>query len=198
LRLAQGDAGAAEASIERVLAETTDPLQRAGLLPAYVEVLLAVNGLERARGACDELHETATKYDTEMLHAMATQARGAVELAGGDAASALSTLRRGWQIWKDLEAPYEAARTRVLIGAACRALGDQEGFALELDAARSAFERLGAAPDIAEVDALSGHAPSPAHRLTRREGEGLRLISIGTSHKEIAASLVIHDHTLPL
>jgi ATP/maltotriose-dependent transcriptional regulator MalT len=192
LRLAQGNADAAAASIERVLAETTEPLQRAGLLPACVEIMLTVEGVDRAKSACEELHETATRYDTEMLRAMAAQARGAVQLAGGDTTSALSTLRHAWQTWDDLEAPYEAARTRVLIGVACRALGDEEGFRLEVDAARSAFEQLGAAPDVA---ALSG-APPPEHGLTSREVEVLRLLATGKSNKEIAASLVISEHTV--
>jgi DNA-binding CsgD family transcriptional regulator len=194
LRLAQRNSVAAAASIERVLAETGDRLQRAGLLPAYVEIMVAVGELDRARRTCAELAETADAYDTEMLHAMAAQARGAVELASGDAAIALATLRRGWQAWDDLEAPYEAARTRMLVGAACRALGDEEGFALELDAARETFEQLGARPDLAALDEAAG--PRSVHGLTARELEVLRLVATGKSNKEIAASLVISEHTV--
>ena len=66
------------------------------------------------------------------------------------------SLRQASQAWHELEAPYEAARARVLVGRACRVLGDEEAFALELDSARSAFQELGAAPDLAAVDALAG------------------------------------------
>ena len=86
---------------------------------------------------------------------MAAHARGAVELAEGDAQAALGSLRRAFEVWQQVEAPYVAARVRVLVGLACRALGDDEGGGLELDAARAVFEQLGAAPDLARIDSLT-------------------------------------------
>ena len=47
LRLAQGKATAAAAAIRRAVGEATQPLARAALLPAYVEIMLAVGELER-------------------------------------------------------------------------------------------------------------------------------------------------------
>jgi DNA-binding NarL/FixJ family response regulator len=95
----------------------------------------------------------------------------------------------------ELEAPYEAARTRLLIGRACREVGDEDAFALELQAAREAFEGLGAAGAVATVDALSG-AEAPPHGLSSRELEVLRLLASGRSNREIASELVISQHTV--
>lgn len=100
LRLAQGDTDAATAAIRRVVAETTEPMKRAGLLPAYVEILLAVGDLEEARSACRELEERTTGYRGGMLGAMVAQARGAVALADGDASAALVALRHACQVWR--------------------------------------------------------------------------------------------------
>jgi DNA-binding CsgD family transcriptional regulator len=127
---------------------------------------------------------------------MSVHTRGAVELAEGDADSALVSLRRASHAWQDLEAPYEAARARVLVGRACLVLGDEDAFALELDAARSTFERLGAAPDVARVESLTGVGKPAGHGLTPRELEVLRLVAAGKSNKEIAAALVISEHTV--
>jgi len=192
LRLAQGKADAAAASIRRAVGETSDRLRLASLLPAHVEVMLEVDDLDEARRACDELGEIAEKCDSALLSAAAAHARGAVELAAADAAGALSSLRQAAQAWNELEAPYEAARTRVLVGRACRALGDEESARLELDSAASAFEALGAAPDLA---ALRGRSAG-AHGLTARELEVLRLVAGGKSNREIAGALVISEHTV--
>ena len=54
----------------------------------------------------------------------AAQARGAVELAGGDARAAAPALRHASRLWLELEAPYEAARARLLVAEACRSMGD--------------------------------------------------------------------------
>ena len=197
LRLAQGRSDAAAAAIRRVAGETTEPLKRAGLLPAYVEIMLAVGEIEEARGACRELEETVENFESVILGAMVAHARGAVELADGDARGALVWLRHALQVWQELEAPYEAARVRVLVGLACRALGDGDGAALELDAARGAFEQLGAAPDLAYVDSLTLRTASPdVHGLTGRELEVLRLVAAGRSNREIASALVISEHTV--
>ena len=195
LRLAQGNAAAADAAIRRALGETTDRPRRAGLLPAAVEILLANGEVRDARHACQELERIAAEYESEMLRAMHAHVRGAVELAAGDAAGALKSLREAAQVWQELEAPYEAARARMLVGQACRALGDEDAFALELGAARSLFEELGATPDLASVDSLTEPAAA-AHGLTSRELEVLRLLATGKSNREIATALVISEHTV--
>jgi DNA-binding NarL/FixJ family response regulator len=194
LRLAQGRRDVALGAIRRVVAETDDRLRRASLLPAYVEILLASGDVSGAREPCEELAATADEYGADMLRALAASTRGAVELAEGEAVRAVATLRNAARAWQTLGAPYETARVRVLVAQACRALGDDDAFGLELAAARETFERLGAAPDLAHVDSLVGSKVSP-HGLTRRELEVLRLIAGGKSNREIASTLVISEHT---
>ena len=195
MRLAQGNRDAAAASIRRVVGETTDTLPRAALLPAFAEIMMAAGELDEARSACRELEEICEECESEMLGAMLAATRGAVELAAGDPAAALVTLRKASKAWAVLEAPYEAARARVLVGQACRALGDEEAFALELDAARAVFDELGAAPDVAAVDSFAG-AAADTHGLSARELEVLRLVAAGRSNREIASALVISEHTV--
>jgi DNA-binding CsgD family transcriptional regulator/tetratricopeptide (TPR) repeat protein len=197
LRLAQGQGDTAAAAIRRAVGETTEPLERAALLPAYVEVMLAVGEHERARGACQELEEIANRQASDALGAMSAQALGALTLAEGDAQAALIALRRAWQLWQKLEAPYESARARFLIGLACAGLGDEDTAALELEAAREAFAGLGAAPDLARLASLGpAAAPLDDHGLTHRELEVLRLVAAGKSNREIGAALVISEHTV--
>jgi len=197
LRLAQGKVEAAAAAIRRAAGETTDRAARAGLLPAYIEIMLAAGDVDAARGACGELREIAAQYGTDMLQAVVAQASGTFELAAGDTGSALVSLRQAVQAWQELEAPYEVALTRVLLGRACRALGDEDGFALELDAARRLFEQLGAAPSVVSVDSLMGAGEDDGtHGLSPRELEVLRLVATGKSNREIASSLVISEHTV--
>jgi DNA-binding CsgD family transcriptional regulator len=128
---------------------------------------------------------------------MVAYARGAFELAGGDAQAALVALRRAVQVWQELDAPYEAARTRVLIGLACRAVGDDDTAALELEAARGGFAELGAVPDLARVDSLARRKDTAdTHGLTARELQVLRLVAGGGTNKAIAAQLVVSERTI--
>ena len=197
LRLVQSRTNAAASAIRRALSETTDPVRRARLLPASVEIFLTLGSNDQAREACREIEQLSKGRQSEQLDALAAHSRGALELAEGKPDAALGTLRRAFEAWWQLEVPYEAARARVLIAKACRMLGDEETAALELDAARDAFCKLRAGPDFATADAL-GHATAArsAHGLTKRELEVLRHVASGRSNKAIARNLALSNRTV--
>ncbi len=194
LRLAQGNSDAAATAMRRLLTETPDRLSRARLLPAYVDAMLAAGDVESARTGCRELAEIAAERESAMLDALVAQSRGAVELAEGEPGRALLSLRRACESWHELDAPYEIARVRVLLGQACRALGDEEAATLELDAARAVFERLGAVHEVSRLTGLT--AKAPAGGLTARELQVLRLVAAGATNKAIAAELVLSERTV--
>jgi len=198
LRLAQGRLEAAAAAMRRAMAVASSPRLRMRLLPAHVEVMLAAGDLEEARQAAQELEDAARRFDSEVLAAMASHARGSVLLADEDARGALEPLRRSFEIWQRLGAPYLAARVRVLIGRACRALGDQDGCRLECEAAAAVFRELGAAPDLAVLEAAVAReaAAGGARALTARELQVLRLVAAGKTNKAIGTELFLSEKTV--
>jgi DNA-binding CsgD family transcriptional regulator len=196
LRLAQGNDQAAAAAVTRAMGERTEPLAQAALLPARIEIALAGGDSDTARDSCRTLQQIASDHDNDTLAAAAAYATGALALADGDPPAALVALRRAWQMWQELAMPYEIARVRVLVGQACRALGDEDAAALEFDAARATFVELGAAPDLAHLDTVASSATDRGHGLTRRELQVLRLVAAGQSNKAIAAALVLSERTV--
>ncbi len=198
LRLAQGRADVAAQALRRAVAAATQPLARARLLPALVEVLLAVDAVEEARSAVTELEGIATTFGAEALGAVAARVRGAVELASGDAAAAVAPLRSAFEVLQQLGAPYLAAQARALLACAYQALDDEDGARLEMAAARSVFERLGALTDVQAVDLrLAGAGPKPSVAgLSARELEVLRLVASGKTNRLIAAELCLSEKTV--
>src|SRR5439155_24266193 len=106
LRLARGDARAALASIEAAFASTPpDPLCRARLLPATIEIALAADDRERARAASAELDAIAVRFPA--LAGAATLGAGRVAFASGAHADALAHPRTSRNHWLDANMPCE-------------------------------------------------------------------------------------------
>ena len=195
LRLAQGRRPAAASMLRRAIDETPEGLDRAPLLDALVTVALAGHELDAARTAAEELGRLATVARTPLLDAIAAAADGWVRLAADEPAAALARFRRAAELWRSLDVPYESARAQEGIGLACRALGDADGSAIALDAAREAFRRLGAVPDAGRLDRAIGGAPSPGG-LSAREVEVLGRLARGATNREIAEVLGISERTV--
>jgi DNA-binding NarL/FixJ family response regulator len=187
LRLQEGDpAGAATSVRAAVTAVGPDPLRRAPLWAAAVEIAVAAGRLDDAAAAASELAEAASTYATSGLEAMAAGARGTLMLAEGRAEEALPVLRDANRRWHELGAAYDAAGTCVRLAQAYRALGDEASAAAEVARAEATYERLGAHRPARELP----------DGLTRRECEVLTLVADGGSNRQIGEALYISDRTV--
>jgi DNA-binding CsgD family transcriptional regulator len=189
LRLAQGDLDTARAAVRHLVDEAAEPARRCRALAACVEA---------AREAATELEQLSTRIGATLLTAMSAQAAGSVRLADGDPSGALEVLHDARAGFQSLEAPYEVARVRLLIGEACRELGDADTAELELASAPATFERLGAGPDLERAVRLrsTSTAVEIPGSLTPRELEVLAEVARGRSNREIAELLVVSPHTV--
>jgi len=199
LRLAQGQFDVAASTIRRLAAEPTpsEPGRCAEILGAQVEIMLATGDVDTARSAAEKIAVLADEVGAPALRHAAGYAAGAVQLADGEPKSALTDLRSAWVGWQRLGAPYEAARARLLIGLACRELGDEDTAQMELDAARWTFLQLTSEPDLAKVEGLIGIRPEiDTCGLTARELEVLRHLASGKTNRAIASELVLSEKTV--
>jgi DNA-binding CsgD family transcriptional regulator/tetratricopeptide (TPR) repeat protein len=197
LRLARGDIKSAKTAIDHVEDEIQERMARSRILPAYVEIMLASQEFQAAKEKADELSDIATELEAPFLQAIAARSQGSVLLENSKPGAALKNLRQSWSLLKQVEASYESARTQVLIGIACRKLGDKDTANMELKAARWIFEQLGAGPDIAKLNSLIKETTTEdTHGLTPRELEVLHILATGKTNKDIAKELFISERTV--
>ncbi|HEU4330841.1 MAG TPA: LuxR C-terminal-related transcriptional regulator [Lapillicoccus sp.] len=190
LRLAQGRPDVAAAGLDRALAEYGPSDRQPAVLAARVDVALATGDLPSAQAAVEKLRWYADPRQPAYLRGLAEHRCGALLLAEGQPGAALPRLRRSWSYWNRIEAPYEAAKTRVLVAEACRALGDDDAARMELDAARAALEALGAAGDLAALQETGSGPLSP------REREVLGWLATGATNRVIAGRLFLSEKTV--
>ena len=196
LSVAEGEAAAALAALQVALEETGARRTRARLLPAVVEIAVAVGDLQVAQAAIAELEAMAVETESPWLRAVTSHAAGVLHLARAEPRGALTRLHEAEGLWRGIGAPYESARSRIQLALACRALGDAGGAELELEAARRCLVQLGASADLARLQRLTGGAEPAETQLTPREVEVLRLVASGASNRAIAGRLRISDKTV--
>jgi len=158
LRLAQGKPDAAAAMLRHALEAlpAEDRLGRARLLPAQVEVALVRGDGDAASTAIEELAESGALFGTPALRASAASAAGAAALSDGSYEHAIARAREAIHLWKEVDAPYEGARARVLLAEALGLSGHDDEAALELERAIATFDRLGATPDAVRAREAAG------------------------------------------
>ena len=147
--------GAAELLGDALQPGRLGPLARARLLPTWIDAQLALGHLEAAADAVAELEQTCKLTMSAAIDATTGRAKGALALADGRPQDAVAHLQGAVRGWGKLKMPYEAAEARLLLTRAQRAVGNKAAARLELDAARSAFTRLGATGDLARMEALA-------------------------------------------
>lgn len=195
LHLARGDADAAATSIRRVLDEDDNPVVRNRLLPAAIEIMVAVGDLDEAEDYTDELREITESFGCAALRAATGLAAAQLALARDQPAAAIASVRPAIERWAELSAPYETARCRLLLGRALRQTGDEPTAESELAAARDAFIALGAKRAAREVAQQLGTVEQPGG-LSPREVEVLRLVAAGRTNAEIAGELYVAEKTV--
>ena len=192
--LAHGRSAAAVTAMQRLLAEAHGQVQRSRLLPAAAEILLAAGNLDEARRCAEELTDIGSAFGIPAPQAAAAYATATVALSAGELPRALDAARAASRLWSGIEAPYEAARARIVLARALRAVGDEDSARAELATARRTLVELGAAPDVRNIDQLT--TPHHPAGLSERELQVLRLVAEGRSNPDIARTLVLSHKTV--
>jgi DNA-binding NarL/FixJ family response regulator len=197
MRLAQGKTDIAKTAILQVEDECQDKLKRSRILPTFVEIMLAANQTKPAEDRLEELIQIAEEVGALYLQALVYRLEGHILLANENPGAALKKLRQSRGVFKEIRASYESAQTQVLIGLACRELGDYDTADMELETAHRTFQQLGATPDKENVESLlKKSSVKESHGLTPRELEILCILATGKTNKNIAEELFISERTV--
>jgi ATP/maltotriose-dependent transcriptional regulator MalT len=179
-------------------------IERAAGLEARARALVELGRVDEAGGAVRELGALAELAGTESLRAAERFASGLVARAAGDAARARACLEDAVELYQRTGAPFEAARARVELARVLASVDRRDAATQEVKQANEALHALGAAHEAGRAAALLREIESPA-KLPSRRGDGglsarelevLRLIAEGLSNREIAARLIVSEHTV--
>jgi ATP/maltotriose-dependent transcriptional regulator MalT len=199
LALDEGDAATALALAER-LERATGPyprLSRVDVLVVLAKAGLASGRPEVARRAVEELARLAETIGTGLARAAHAAAAGMLAAFDGELDDARRLLEDAADRFGESIAPYERAQTQLALARVLGRLSIPDRARGEAGHAYATFVELDARRDAADAAALlQSLSGSPKGPLTRRELEVVALVAAGRTNGEIAADLVVSEHTV--
>jgi DNA-binding NarL/FixJ family response regulator len=128
--------------------------------------------------------------------------------ASGDQDSARRSFEDALDLLAACEAPFETGRVRLDLASALEALGRPDQAQREIDAAVQNFREIGAEGERTRAETMlekvrrasvarqTETTDGPLGGLSRRELEVLDLVAKGLTNRDIAARLVLSEHTV--
>jgi ATP/maltotriose-dependent transcriptional regulator MalT len=195
---------------DRYLRRFAEPgrVERSAGLELAIRALVRQGERDRAANALTELREIAARAQTRPILAAVSSSEGTLAAASGDHDVARRSFEDALDLLAACEAPFEAGRVRLDLAATLDALGRPDQAQREIEAAIENFREIGADGECARAETMLEKlrttrltrpveaTDGPLGDLSRRELEVLDLVAQGLTNRDIAARLVLSEHTV--